>query len=102
MGLRMELQNVFEELLGNKNVYFQPPETIKLRYPCIIYERAVDDTKHADDGLYFHKRKYSVMLIDSDPDSVYPDKLIRLPYCSQSGNPFTRDNLNHYNYNIYF
>ena len=24
------------ELLGSNNVYFQPPESIKIDYPCIV------------------------------------------------------------------
>lgn len=102
MGTRLELQHVLEELIGNRNVYFQPPETIKLKYPCIIYERNADDERLADNLSYFRKRRYSLMYIDTDPDNDIADKINDLPYCSMSGNPFTRDNLYHYNFSIYF
>jgi len=33
MGTRLELQNLLENILGSRNVYFQPPENLKLNYP---------------------------------------------------------------------
>ena len=32
MASRLELQSKFEELLGSRNVYYQPPESIKMSY----------------------------------------------------------------------
>ena len=36
----LRLQETLETILGSENVYFQPPESYKIEYPCIIYERA--------------------------------------------------------------
>lgn len=40
MNRRYELQAVLEGILGSGNVYFQPPENLKMRYDCIVYERS--------------------------------------------------------------
>lgn len=69
MASRLDLQTFLEELLKSKNVYFQPPESVKMKYPAIVY--ALDDIEnvHADNGVYSSHRHYSVTVIDSDPDS---------------------------------
>ena len=38
MGTRIELQLKLEEILGSRHVYFQPPASIKMTYPAIVYE----------------------------------------------------------------
>lgn len=37
MASRLDLQTFLEELLESKNVYFQPPESVKMKYPAIVY-----------------------------------------------------------------
>lgn len=98
---RIELQAELEELLGSKNVYFQPPETIKLKYPCIIYERETASQSYGDDELYDYKIRYSVTLIDKNPDSEFIDKLINLRYCTFNRH-YTINNLNHDVFYVYY
>jgi hypothetical protein len=101
MGTRLELQTLLESILGSGNVYFQPPETIKMNYPCIIYKRNKDNTDFADNKPYNHTKRYSVTVVDRNPDSLVPDKIAMLPMCL-----FDRhlqvNGLNHYIYNLYF
>ena len=92
---------VFEELLGNRNVYFQPPESVKLDYPCIIYERSGIRNNSANNKLYLKHKSYTVTFISEDPDSEIPDKLLELPYCGFDRH-FTSDNLNHDVFTLYF
>lgn len=98
---REALQTLFEELLGSRNVYFQPPESVKLNYPCIVYERSDIRTKSANNKLYLKHKQYMVTYIDEDPDSEIPDKLLELEYCSFVRH-FTADNLNHDVFALYF
>lgn len=97
---RIDLQYKLEELLGSKNVYFQPPSTIYLKYPCIIYERAAMDKKYANNSEYFRHKGYMVTLIDPNPDSLILDKISSLPF-STFDRHFVADNLNHDAYTIY-
>ena len=39
MKTRYELHEFLCEILGSRNVYFQPPESVKMKYPAIVYER---------------------------------------------------------------
>lgn len=98
---RLELQKIFENILGSRNVYFQPPETVKLKYPCIIYTRSNIDINHADNIPYSKNKIYTVIVIDKNPDSTIPDKIADLESCSFERH-YTSDNLNHDVFRLYF
>ena len=106
MRSRLELHEILCSIanefgISNSQVYFQPPATIKMRYPCIVYERARTETRYADNNPYTLCRRYTVTVIDKNPDSEIPDRVALLPMCSHS-RTFTNDNLNHYVYDLYF
>lgn len=100
MVRRLDLQKTLESVLGSRNVYFQPPESVKLSYPCIIYTEQRGRTFRADNKLYNYRKAYSVIFIDKNPDSVIPDKIRQLPLCD-TGSPYKADNLNHWAFTIY-
>lgn len=99
MAPRSELQQLLETITNN--VYFQPPENVKLEYPCIIYNRDYADTKFADDNPYTHTLRYMVMVIDQDPDSDIPAKVAALPM-SSFNRFYAADSLNHDVYTVFF
>ena len=101
MASRLKLQTELEELLGSENVYFQPPSSVKMKYPAIKYSLSNIEIKHADDTSYNNKRVYELILIDSNPDSEFVDKLLQLPYCSFD-RFYPSDNLNHYSFKLYY
>ena len=101
MGTRIQLQSLLETLLESRNVYFQPPPSVKIKYPCIVYSLSDIDTKFADNNPYSNSRRYQLTAIDPNPDSTIPDKLALLPMCIFDRS-YTADNLNHYVFNIYY
>lgn len=101
MGTRIQLQSLLETLLGSRNVYFQPPPSVKMKYPCLVYSLSSIDAKFADNKPYSNSRRYQVTAIDPNPDSSIPDKLALLPMCLHDRS-YTADNLNHNVFNIYF
>ena len=101
MASRLKLQTILEEILGTENVYFQPPSTVKMQYPCIVYQRQWGLTQFADNRPYIITKKYQVTVIDRDPDSTIPDQVAALPLCTYDRD-YTADNLNHFVYNLYF
>lgn len=98
---REDLHYVLVNLLGSSNVYFQPPETTKLKYPCIVYELSDMETVKADNNKYLVRKRYQVTIIDEDPDSEFPDKMIKLPYC-RFDRQFATEDLNHWVFSLYF
>lgn len=101
MGLRLSLQAILETLLGSQNVYFQPPPTMSIEYPCIIYKRDNAQTRFAGDKPYSYTKKYTVTYIDRNPDSIVPDKIAKLRRCVHNRS-FTADNLNHDVFTLFF
>jgi hypothetical protein len=101
MAQRLELQAILVELLGSPNVYFQPPPTIQMSYPCIVYKRDDENSKFADNLPYSRKKRYQVTVIDRDPDSEIPDKVAQLPSCIFD-RFYTAENLNHDVYQLFF
>ena len=94
MGSRLELQNLLESILGSRNVYYQPPESIKIKYPAIIYSRNNIDNNFADDIVYTQNHTYQIIVIDANPDSEIVNKISKLPMCRYNRH-YTSDNLNH-------
>ena len=101
MAPRLELQELLVDLLGSSNVYFQPPPTVQMAYPCIIYDRSTRNVQHANNKPYKHKTAYQVTVVDSDPDSTIPDLIADLPLCSYE-RFYTADNLNHDVFQLFF
>lgn len=101
MASRLELQSLLEEIMGNRNVYFQPPESIKMKYPATVYVLDDIDSAHADNGVYSINKQYSITLIDKDPDSELVDKLAYLPTC-RFDRFYVSENLNHWVFSVYY
>lgn len=101
MGTRLELQTMLESVLGSRNVYFQPPENVRMNYPAIVYSRNRIDNNHANDGVYKQSLSYSVTVIDKNPDSEIVTKVSQLPMC-RFDRHFKADNLNHDVFTIYY
>lgn len=94
MGTRLELQQILENILGSRNVYYQPPETIKLKYPAIIYSRNNIENIFADNNVYIQTNKYQIIVIDMNPDSDIVKRISKLPMCKFNRH-YTFNNLNH-------
>ena len=101
MAQRLDLQEILVDLLGSSNVYFQPPPTVQLKYPCIIYKRDDESTDFADNVPYSNKTRYQITVIDRNPDSDIPKKVSGLPSCVYD-RFYTADNLNHDVYKLFF
>lgn len=101
MKTRAELQLALEELLGSRNVYFQPPESIKLSYPCIVYELNDIEVDAANDSPYLKNKSYSITYIDKNPDNTFIDAISSWALC-RFDRFFVTDNLNHYIFTLYF
>ena len=99
---RLKLHEELCEILGSRYVYFQPPESLKLKYPCVIYSRSNPSKRNANDTMYMSTNKYEGIVIDHDPDSEIPDKIVEhFPMCTLD-RVYTSDNLNHFSFTLYY
>lgn len=98
---RLELQTLLEGLLESRNVYFQPPSSVRMNYPAIVYSRDDIWNNHADNLAYMQTTAYQVTVIDRDPDSEIVEKVAKLPLCSFDRH-FVSENLNHDVFILYY
>lgn len=101
MASRLDLSRTFRQILGNNNVYYQPPSGHKLSYPCIIYKSRIPDVRYADNLKYRNTKCYEVVLIDRNPESEYFDPIHELPLCRMD-RAYMADNLNHWVFVLYW
>lgn len=101
MSSRTDLQSKLEELLGSRNVYYQPPATVMMNYPAIVYSRKRIESKFANDAKYSKMNCYELIVIDRKPDNPVIDKLLDLPY-SSFDRYYTADNLHHDVITLYY
>ena len=102
MASRLNLHEELCELLGSRNVYFQPPASVRMQYPCIKYSLSGINSKRANNQIYNSVNKYEIVVIDRDPDSnIHNDILHHFPKC-EFDRPYTADNLYHKILTLYY
>lgn len=102
MADRLDLHEELCGILGSRNVYFQTPESVKMKYDAIRYALGGKDIKRANNKAYRSTNQYEGVVITKDPDTTIPDQLIaRFEMCSV-GRPYDADNLHHYPFTIYY
>lgn len=101
MANRQNLQTELENLLGSRNVYFQPPSNVQMKYDAIRYSRKNIQNRFANNSVYNQRDCYEIIVIYKNPDSDLPRKISRLPLCSFDRH-YTADNLNHDVFTIYY
>lgn len=100
---RLKLHDILSSIPGIEKAYYNPPEGLKLEYPCIIYEDATRQILHANNGPYSDRDSYSILIIDPDPESTIPtlfEQAIKRYW--SPGKPYDYDELSHWPYTIYF
>jgi hypothetical protein len=101
MANRLNLQTLLETILGSSNVYFQPPASVHMDYPAIVYSRKKIDNSHANNQVYKQDYAYELTVIDKNPDSEIVKKISKLPNTSYDRS-YKTDNLNHDVFTLYY
>lgn len=89
-------------ILGTENVYFQPPESLELDYPCIVYSKAGIRTQSANNKHYIFNQRYDVTVIYEDPDEDISMRLLEHFSQISFGRTFVSDNLYHDTLTLYY
>lgn len=91
---RIQFHEILVNLFGNNNVYYRPPENLKMQYPCIRYKKENVVSTHADNISYRKTDRYQITVIDKKPDNEVIEKILDLPMSSFETH-YESDNLNH-------
>lgn len=101
MTNRLDLHEILCGILGTRNVYFQPPASVKMQYPAIVYSLSDIKNKHADNQVYNQSHAYTITVVDKNPDSALVSKISTLPGC-RFDRFYASDNLNHYVFTLHY
>lgn len=102
MASRLELQDELEDLLGSESVYFEPPESLRMKYPCIRYVFRGVQQFRADNKNYATHRSYTVTHIYRDPDGTLVDAFLSRFQMIDHDRHYTADGLVHDVYTIFY
>lgn len=84
------------------HAYFQPPENVKLQYPCIIYSCNNVLPQFANNKPYINYDRYELILIYKDPNTELVKNLRnKFKYCRLDRH-YVSDNLYHDAFNLYY
>lgn len=98
---RLSLHTTLINILGSENVYFQPPPSLQLKYPCVIYKLDGVKVSHANDKNYLNTKRYLVTVVDRNPDTQTYERVLDLPHSSLE-TVLVKDNLNQYVCSLYW
>ena len=101
MDRRLKLQTKLEGLLGSRNVYYQPPENLKIEYPAIRYSLSKVDGRYADNAKYSKLTRYELIVIGKRPNDKIIDSILDLQY-SEHDRHYVVDNLHHDVITLYY
>ena len=101
MTSRLNLHEELVAILGTRNVYYQPPESTKMKYPAIVYSRSDIDNRFANNEVYHQSHAYRVTIIDEDPDSEIVQKMSKFK-TAKFERHFTTNGLNHDIFAIFY
>lgn len=100
MANRLILHEELCTILGSRNVYFQPPEGIRMQYPAIRYERGDIRNICAENQVYGQNDVYTLTVIDRNPDSTIVRAISHLPR-ARFDRHYVSAGLNHDVFTIY-
>lgn len=83
-------------------VYFQPPRSESMKYPCIRYELAGIPTARADNKVYLNWKRYTVTYITENPDDEVVAQLLELLPHVSFDRQYKSGNLYHNVFEIYY
>lgn len=102
MEKRLRLHNVLKTIPEVEGLYHQRPSTIRMKFPAIVYSEEGEKTTYADNKRYVSHTRYTLTVIDKNPNSVIPNRIFeKFSYCSSDRN-YIADGLYHFVFTIYY
>lgn len=95
------LKDLLKSLPGENSIYFQPPPTIQMTYPALVFELSKLSAIHSNNRPYILREMYLITAIYSDPESSLPKDIAKLPGCAFD-RVFIADNRYHAVFTIHF
>jgi len=91
---RYTLSRELHDILGSNNIYYNPPESQKMNFPCIVYNRTYINDIKADNIKYLDYTTYKIIVISKSPDHPAIKKILQIPMTRLSAN-YVKDGFYH-------
>lgn len=102
MDDRLKLQLILESIDPKAKVYYQPPSSLSIVYPCMIYKDAPSHINRASDGLYRYVRCYELSYISKSPNMEISKEILSRFNYSKMNSSYVSDGLIHSIFTIYY
>lgn len=102
MNNRLILHDILKRLVETPNVYFQPPASHIMSYPCVNYSIKEGDGKYADNKVYRYTNRYDVIFIYKTPQVDLIEKVLEEFQMCSLNRAYVANNLYHYVFSLYF
>ena len=97
-----DLQKELSDMFSPNKVYYAPPESIKLTYPCIIFFRDYIKLEKADNRNYSKFNRYQLTVIDRDEDNPIIEEILDKYVGASYDRHYVADNLYHDVISLYY
>ena len=102
MGNRSEFSAKLKTILGSDETHFQPPASVRMKYPAAVYRIENIAMRKADNIPYFLMNCYEVIIIHIDPDEDWITPMLNMFPYSRFVRSYTKSNLYHKVFRVYF
>lgn len=102
LKLDRELRGLLQDTLDCGQIYYQPPENVRMQYPAIVYKQNTMNVRYANDRSYHIRDEYQVIAISDDPESPLPRAIQEHFSLCAPGRKYMADNLYHFPFTIYY
>lgn len=100
MATFKEARAILSKIVGHDRVYFQPPESIKMAYPAVVFHLSDLAATRGSNTVFSMRDRYTVTVMDKQPFPEYLYDLQRVPYTSLD-TTYRVNGLNHFVYTMY-
>ena len=87
-----------------ETVYFDPPTSVRMDYPCFRFVMNNTDSRYADNIHYMNHKRWAITYITrdvEDAEQVVKPVLNAFKYCTHE-TTYRAENLEHVVFNLYF
>lgn len=88
--------------IGVPNVYIDPPENIRMAYPCARVRLNIPRSRYADNKVHIFTPSWEIIYMSYEPDDEFLIKIMDAFKMISANRHYTSDGLHHYPFILYY
>ena len=98
---REDFQEYLKSLFDGVEVYYMPPENVRMSYPCFVIKLDHVDNLYSNGQIYSSRIRLSVTYITKHVDDYVIGDMLNANQYASFDRVYTSDNLRHYVFTVY-